>query len=289
MKLLMGSGHEKQGRRTKCGVERKEKRVSHAPRGFTLIELLVVIAIIAILAAMLLPALTRAKAQGLSTACKNHLHQMGLALQMYVEDTKAYPYVRGYSVGGPSEDQSLSWPETLRPYYKIAWTNQSYHCPAYRGIVYTDKFVQYWGSYSYNEIGVGEPPVEGQYLGLGTDYYNYASFPPIRDSQVIAPSQMFAFMDCRGGSVPNAPPGFYGSIETRCWPIIQSMNFGVNGFEGFVFQNPRQHGDRFNVVFCDAHVQAIKVTELFDARKTAPNWNRDYQPHPENWNPSFTQ
>jgi prepilin-type N-terminal cleavage/methylation domain-containing protein len=60
--------------------------------GFTLTELLVVIAIIAILAALLLPALSGAKKQGQSAACKNHLHQMGLALKMYTTDYNLFPY-----------------------------------------------------------------------------------------------------------------------------------------------------------------------------------------------------
>jgi prepilin-type N-terminal cleavage/methylation domain-containing protein len=60
-------------------------------RAFTLIELLVVIAIIGILAALLLPVFGRAKEAGRATACVSNLHQIGVALQVYVDDNHQMP------------------------------------------------------------------------------------------------------------------------------------------------------------------------------------------------------
>jgi prepilin-type N-terminal cleavage/methylation domain-containing protein len=73
-------------------VSKRRELAQHSKaQAFTVIELLVVVAIIGMAAALLLPALSRGKEKARSVACKNLLRQIGLGLQMYVQDTGGCP------------------------------------------------------------------------------------------------------------------------------------------------------------------------------------------------------
>jgi prepilin-type N-terminal cleavage/methylation domain-containing protein/prepilin-type processing-associated H-X9-DG protein len=252
---------------------------------FTLMELLVVIAVIAILAAMLLPALSRAKESARSLKCKSNVRQVSLALQLYVGDRNVYPLPTDRVRDGVRTHSF--WFDAILPYTSSRWTDPLYKCPSYK--LRTTTLAQLnvadypegpFGSYGYN---AGNGAVLGRW-DLGR---HRGDLPPdrllefgviTRDSQVVAPSEMIAIGD--SNFVPWAGLFVAGhylidyqlsmypkelALQSQCLKLLK-----------------QRHNANHNVGFCDGHVEVIKASRLGENDEAIrKRWTFDNDPHME--------
>jgi prepilin-type N-terminal cleavage/methylation domain-containing protein len=211
--------------------------------GFTLIELLVVIAIIAILMALLLPALSKAREGGRATVCLANLRSMVQATQLYANDHKGLTPALGTPYGALP-----TWPLALQIYAgregssaaELLNTRSMLVCPACAAAYGNDM----QSTYGINVVGhAGQPGDRGSY-----DDASYTSH--IRMDLVVFPSQTPIYVDTRQAATPtgNPPP-------TRTWRVIDfRQNAQIDERLG------RWHFGKFNAGMFDGSATTLAFT-----------------------------
>jgi prepilin-type N-terminal cleavage/methylation domain-containing protein len=242
-------------------------------KGFTLIELLVVISIIALLMAILMPALARARKQAKAVVCQSNIRQWGTIFSMYTGDNDGF-----FNEGRWSLSEANYWMDALRSYYS---NNRKIYCcptatkPVSEGI--------WWGTFTaWGKLtGGGAYGEEGDYGSYGHNCWTQNPPPGVghggpaswhwRTINVKGGADIPLFLDGMWlGGFPRSysrPPEYEGQYWAELGGAADMAVFCVNRHRGYV-----------NGVFLDLSVRKIGLKELWRL-----NWHRGFVPIPQVW------
>ena len=226
-------------------------------RGFTLIELLVVIAIIAILAGMLLPALSRSKQKALAIGCLSNARQIMLAGKLYVDDNSGKhvvsyifpPYIKGLT----------TWFQLLQPY--LSSTNVLL-CPARKEKPLS---LESWDGNPVNSPTVSDFAINHQFAGELSQYVPYVHRT---EANIANPSRTVFIADSGSkgsltASSPTKPAVTTASPKKPGSWMLGDVQAGqcpdcVTGDNPNWCAPALRHNERSNNGFADGHVEAMK-------------------------------
>jgi prepilin-type N-terminal cleavage/methylation domain-containing protein/prepilin-type processing-associated H-X9-DG protein len=230
---------------------------------FTLIELLVVIAIIAILAAMLLPALASAKNRATKIACMNNLKQVALFAQLYTDENRdVFPVALAANT---PNDKLYNWWGTA---ICGASTNnyKSFHDPAVNGpITLTGGAVWNW-AFNFDLVGYGYNSyfLDCSPNSVGTDpvnigSFNYGSVSGFKRTGILHPTDCLVFGD-------KQPKPTDLTASASLWWAKASMHVPSSSGQYEGIDTTRHNGGKFpgsgNVSFADGHAESKKEADI---------------------------